>query len=97
MKTFLLVVCLAVLPGCARFKSTVTETEYPDGSKERVTIVRASTFFESRSELSRLSSGQTDKSQKISIGALNQESTATNAVNLMESVIGPAVRAAVKP
>lgn len=42
---------------------------------------------------SRLSSGQTDKSQKVSIGSLNQESSATNAVPLIVA----APRAAVKP
>ncbi len=96
MKTILLALCVVVLAGCARFKSTVTEIEYPDGSKERVTVVRASTFFESQSELAKLSSGQTDKSQKISIGALNQESTATNATSLVEAVVGAAVKAAVR-
>lgn len=98
MKTsWLMLIALCHTAGCARFKSTVTEMEYPDGSKERVTVVRASTFFESKSELSKLSSGQTDKSQKVSIGALNQESTATNAVGLVESIVGAAVKAAVKP
>ena len=98
MKTsWLTLIALCLTAGCARFKSTVTEMEYPDGSKERVTVVRASTFFESRSELSKLSSGQTDKSQNVSIGGLNQESTATNAVSLVESLVGAAVRAAVRP
>ena len=83
--------------GCARFTSTVTERILPDGVIERVTVVRAATLFDSKSELAKLSSGQTDKSQKVSIGALNQESSGTNAVNLVESVVGAAVRAAVKP
>ena len=83
--------------GCARFTSTVTERTLPDGVIERVTVVRATTFFDSKSELAKLSSGQTDKSQKVSIGSLSQESSATNAVNLIESVVGAAVRAAVKP
>jgi hypothetical protein len=83
--------------GCSRFNSTVTERMTPDGVTERVTVVKAGTLFDSKSELAKLSSGQTDKSQRVSIGSLNQESSATNAVNLVESVVGAAVRAAVKP
>lgn len=88
--------CLLVT-GCARFTSTITERTLPDGVIERVTVVRAATMFDSKSELAKLSSGQTDKSQKVSIGSLSQESSATNAMNLIESVVGAAVRAAVKP
>ncbi len=83
--------------GCARFKSTVTERTLTDGTMERTTVVKAGTLFDSKSELTKLSSGQTDKSQKVSIGSLNQESSATNAVTFAESVVGAAVRAAVKP
>ena len=83
--------------GCARFTSTVTERTLPGGVVERVTVVRASTLFDSKSELAKLSSGQTDKSQKVSIGLLNQESSGSNAVSLVESVVGAAVRAAVRP
>ena len=92
-----LILLLALAPGCARFTSTVTERTLADGVVERVTVVKATTVFDSKSELAKLSSGQTDKSQKVSIGSLNQESSATNTVNLIESVIGAAVRAAVKP
>ena len=99
MKTLFpsIVSALVLMTGCARFKSTVTEVERPDGSVERVTRVTAGTLFDSKSELAKLSSGQTDKSQKVSIGSLNQESSGTNAVNLVESVVSAAVRAAVKP
>ena len=88
---------LVLTTGCARFTSTVTERTLPDGVTERVTVVKAATLFDSKSELAKLSSGQTDKSQKVSIGSLSQESSATNAVTLVESVVGAAVRAAVKP
>ena len=88
---------LVLSSGCARFTSTVTERELSDGTVERVTVVKVSTLMDSKSELAKLSSGQTEKSQKVSIGSLTQESSATNAVNLVESVVGAAVRAAVKP
>ncbi len=93
----LLAVLLVLATGCARFNSTVTERTLADGSVERVTRVTAGTLFDSKSELSKLSSGQTDKSQRVSIGSLNQESSATNVVNLVESIVTAAVRAAVKP
>ncbi len=72
----------------------MTERTLPDGVTERVTVVKAATLFDSKSELAKLSSVQTDKSQKVSIGSLSQESSATNAVTLIESVVGAAVRAA---
>ena len=62
-----------------------------------MTKVNAGTFFDSKSELTKLNSGQTDKSQKVSLGSLNQESSDSNAVSFAESVVGAAVRAAVKP
>ena len=94
-KTTCLLLLLLALPlvGCARFNSTIYEG--PDGDKE--TRVTAWTLWDSKSELSKLSSGQTDKSQKVTLGALNQESSATNALSFAESVVGAAVRAAVKP
>ena len=87
----------ALAVGCARFNSTVTERNAPDGSSERVTKVSAGTLLDSKSELTKLNSGQTDKSQKVSIGSLNQESSGSNVVSFAESVVGAAVRAAVKP
>lgn len=93
----ILIVSVAVgLAGCARFSSTVTEIEKPDGSIERTTTVKAGTLLDSKSELARLNSGQTDKSQKVAIGSLSQESTGSNVNSFAESVVGAAVRAAVK-
>jgi hypothetical protein len=97
LRTIILATSLLVAPGCARFKSTITERTLPDGSVERVTVVKAGTFFDGQSALATLSSGQTDKSQKVSIGALNQESSGTNATSLVEGIVAAAVRAAVKP
>jgi hypothetical protein len=51
----------------------------------------------SRISKAKLSSGQTDKSQKVSIGALNQETRGSNALSLAKAVVGAAIRAAVKP
>jgi hypothetical protein len=65
--------------------------------QKRVTRVKADTLFDSKSELAKLSSGQTDKSQKVSIGSLSQESRGSNVVSFTESVVDAAVGAAVKP
>ena len=91
------VTTLALASGCARFSSTVTETTAPNGVTERVTKVKAGTLLDSKSELSKLNSGQSDKSQKVAIGSLSQESSGSNALGFAESVVGAAVRAAVKP
>jgi len=94
----IILAALVAATGCARFKSEVTERVGADGKTiERVTVVKAGTLFDSKSELAKLSSGQTDKSQKVSIGALSQESSGSNALGFAESVVGAAVRAAVKP
>ena len=95
--TAVLVASVALPCGCSRFKSTVTERTAKDGVTERVTRVSAGTFSDSKSELSKLSSGQTDKSQKVAIGSLDQESSGSNVVSFAEPVVGAAVRAAVKP
>ena len=91
------ILLLALTTGCARFSSTIAERTLPDGVVERVTVVKATTVFDSKSELAKLSSGQTEKSQKVSIGSLTQESSASNTVSFAESIVGAVVRAAVKP
>ena len=48
-----------------------------------------------KSELAKLSSGQTGTKQEVAIGSLRQQSEGSNAVNFAESVVGAAVRAAV--
>lgn len=80
-----LVVC-ALLCGCSHFSSTVTEMG-TNGVK-KVTTVHATTFFDSKSELAKVSSGQTDKSQRVAIGALNQEASGTNAVAVLNALAG---------
>ena len=99
MKRTLLILLtpVALMTGCSRFSSKVSERKLQDGSTERITQVKAGTLFDSKSELSKLSTGQTDKTQRVALGSLNQESSASNAVTFAESVVGAAVRAAVKP
>ena len=93
----ILLMPVGLVAGCSHFSSTVTERKLQDGSTERVTRVNAGTFFDSKSELSKLTTGQTDKTQRVAIGSLSQESSGSNVVGFAESVVGAAVRAAVKP
>ena len=95
----LLAVCLVVLSGigCARFKSVITEEKLPDGSFRKVTSVKAGTLFDAKSDLAKFSAGQTDKSQRVGIGSLGQESSGSNVVALVEGITRAAVGAMVKP
>ena len=87
--------CAVGLAGCARFHSVVTETTDKNGVTKRETMVKAGTLFDSKSELAKLSSGQTGAKQEVAIGSLRQQSEGSNAVNFAEGVVGAAVRAAV--
>ena len=72
---FLLLLC-----GCARFHSV---QQSPDGTMTSVTIT---TFFDGRSEVSKLRTTQTDKSQGVSLGSINENSTSTNLVELLHAI-----------
>lgn len=84
MKILALLPVVLLLGGCARVTITVDETDI-DGAF-RVTRFSAYTFFESRSDLVKLKTTLTEKTQGLSIGSLNQESTATNLVPLAKAV-----------
>jgi hypothetical protein len=95
-RTISILALAAFTTGCAHFKSTVTETRDTNGVITKITVVKAGTFWDAGSELTKFSSGQTDKSQKVAIGSLNQDSSGTNAVVLIQ-VLGNAAMGAVKP
>jgi hypothetical protein len=98
--TLLLVAVLALLAGCARFSTTQTDVSNDnlDGSTTRTitTKASASTFFAAKSALAQWKATQTDKTQGASVGSLTQESGGTNVTQLIEAVVGAAVKAAVK-
>ncbi len=73
-----------LLCGCARFRSTQTETS-PDGT-QRITRVCVTTFFDGRSDLAKLRTTMTDKSQGIGLIGLDQSSSSTNAVEILRHV-----------
>lgn len=93
------ILALLVFTGCARFVTSQSDTSYENGLPLRTvtTKAKALTFWESRSALANFKATQTDKTQSASVGALNQETTSSNAVALAERVIGAAVKAAIQP
>lgn len=83
-----------LLCGCATQRTELEETS-PDGSrKSSKTITR--TFWDSKSELAKLKTSHTKATQSIGITGLDQESTSTNVVDLVERVVGAAVKAGVR-
>lgn len=96
LPSWLLAASLATLmAGCSTFSSFQSEIA-PDGTV-RETKLRAHTFFDGRSDLSKLRASTTDKTQGMTIGGLGMESSGTNATFLIEAVVGAAVKAAIKP
>lgn len=88
-------ILLVLLGGCAT-QQTLLEENFPDGSS-KTTRVTTRTFWDSKSELAKLKTSHTKTSQSVGITDLSQESTSTNVVDLVERVVGAAVKAAVKP
>jgi hypothetical protein len=92
---------LVLAAGCARFSTTQQDQSYDDqGKPTRAVSTRAtaSTFFAGKSALASWKASQTDKTQGASVGNLALESNAgTNLNSLVESVVGAAVKAAVRP
>lgn len=85
---------LILLVGCAHFSSTQVKTE-KDGSVTTSHQV-VTTFFDAKSDISKLRASTTDKTQGLTVGGINEEASGTNANALAESVVSAAVSAAVK-
>jgi hypothetical protein len=73
-----------VFSGCARFRSTQTETS-PDGT-QRITRVCVTTFFDGKSDLAKLRASTTDKTQGLTVSGLDQSSSSTNAVEILRHI-----------
>jgi len=86
-----LLLVLALLPGCARFSS------YQEQTKEDGTIVRqrqsVTTFLDGKSEIAKLRASSTEKTTGLTVGSIAEESTS----EVVERVVKAAVSAAVKP
>src|SRR5437868_4814058 len=88
----LLSVGLLFAAGCSSVSTDQTETT-ADGAQRHTRVV-ARTFFDSKSELAKLKTTATDKTQGVAISGLSQESGSTNIISLVDTVVGAAVRAA---
>ncbi len=93
MKKLISLLALAVLlMGCASVVTEQTETDAEGYTRH--TKFKARTFWDSKNELTKARTTMTDKSQGVAVSGLEQEASGTNAVNLIERVVGAAVRAA---
>jgi hypothetical protein len=81
--------------GCSTFTSTVSE-KVENGITNSTTMVKAKTFWDSKSDLAKFAAKQTGKSQSIGIGSLSEESSGSNTVAVVNAVVGAAVNAAIK-
>ena len=82
--------------GCARFSTTQTDLSYDKGQPQRSVTTKATawTLGTSKSALANFKASQTDKTQSANVGSLTQESSSSNAVMLVEKIVGAAVKAA---
>lgn len=88
---------VALFTACSSFTSTVSETDLGNGHTNTVTTVRARTFFDSKSELTKFRASQSAKGQQsIGVDGLSQESSGSNAVALVSAAVNAAVSASVK-
>lgn len=88
------------LSGCAKFITTQEDTSYDatTGNKTRTITTQASarTFFDANSQLAKFKATQTDKTQSATVGTLNQESSGSNAVQVLRIVVEGAAAGAAK-
>lgn len=85
--------------GCAGFQTRQTDTEYwTNGLPKRATTTIASshTFFDSKSALAKWRASQSEKTQGASVGSLGQESSGSNAVQVLRIVVESAAAGATR-
>jgi hypothetical protein len=83
---FLLLLPILLLAGCASFSTTQDRT-LPDGTRE-TTRVRIDTIFDAHSEVAKLRTTMTDKSQGIGVGSVAENSSSTNVVEILRLIGG---------
>jgi ABC-type molybdate transport system substrate-binding protein len=99
MKTLLALAGAVTLCGCAfnRQYATTTSTN-PTNGLVSVTVARSTTVAvgdtKTSIEKARASAGKTSS---VGASGVNEETTSTNAVDLISTIVSAAVRAAVKP
>jgi len=90
MKTFFNILALCLLCGCSMVRTLQVDG---DGRLSKTTAI---TFFDSKSNLGKLRTSNTDKTQAVTIADLTQEASGSNTVNLLHAVVEAAVTAAAK-
>lgn len=93
------IVLASMLAGCAHYSTHQTDTSYATNgqpSRSISTIVHVTTFFDSKSEITKSRVTQTDKSQTSAVGSVSQEASGTNAIGLVQAVSAGAVEGAMK-
>ncbi len=78
--------------GCASSRVHTLETHL-DGTKVE-TEVRAHTFFDSKSELAKPKASVTEKTASSAVGSMSQESSGSNAVQVVKIIVEGAISAA---
>lgn len=87
---------LVMLAGCATQTTTLTESVDPEGNYIKTTVVKTRTFFDSKSELAKLKTSSTEKTQSVGVEGLKSESSSEGVKNIVDAAVEAAVRGAVK-
>lgn len=87
---------LWLLTGCATQTTTLTESVDTAGTYTKTTRVHTRTFFDSKSELAKLKTSSTEKTQSVGVEGLKSESSSEGVKNILDTAIEAAVRGAVK-
>lgn len=89
MKKLLL---LLLLSGCSTFHTT--QTEYgTNGLPSKSTEVRITSLFDAHSDVTKLRTTFTDKSQGIGVGTISENVSSTNLYDGLGLIIGSAIKA----
>lgn len=88
LRTLICAAVVVLCAGCASFSTTQEDLSYDEftGAATRKIVTRAAsrTFFDAKSQLARFKATQTDKSQSAQVGELGQETSGTNAVQVLD-------------
>lgn len=82
--------------GCATQTTRLAESVDADGTYTKTTDTKTRTFFDSNSQLGKLKTSSTEKTQSIGIEDLKSTSTSEGVKNIVDAAVEAAVRGAVK-
>lgn len=94
---YAVLICLLFLSGCTIMRQQATlKITHPDGTIEDRTLTsKATSFWDTKQIIDRLRASN-GKTLSLGTTGLEHETSATNAVDLVQSVVGAAVGAAVR-